>query len=213
MGFEPTTPTLARLCSTPELHPQTPTRMGSNEIVDDRPNVHSPASLLKGRDMPADRATLFARLDELGISSTTTDHPPMFTVAQSAALRDSLPGAHTKNLFLTDKDGRVVLVVAKDDTRVDLKALAKRLGAGRFSFGKGALLEAVLGVPAGSVTPFAVLNASAAGVEVVVDAALMDFAEINCHPLENAATTRLATADLLRFIEACGHRPRIVPLA
>ena len=30
----------------------------------------------------------------------------------------------------------MVLVVAKDDTRVDLKALAKRLGLGRFSFGK-----------------------------------------------------------------------------
>ena len=39
-----------------------------------------------------------------------------------------------------------MLVVAKDDTRVDLKALAKRLGAGRFSFGKAELLEAVLGV-------------------------------------------------------------------
>ena len=30
----------------------------------------------------------------------------------------------------------MVLVVAKDDTRVDLKALAKRLGLGRLSFGK-----------------------------------------------------------------------------
>ena len=160
----------------------------------------------------ADREVLFARLDQLGIASTTVEHEAMFTVEQSGALRQRLPGAHTKNLFLTDKDGRMVLVVAKDDTRVDLKALAKRLGAGRFSFGKGALLEAVLGVPAGSVTPFALLNASAAGVEVVVDAALMDFTEINCHPLENTATTRLATADLIRFIEACGHTPRTLSL-
>ena len=88
----------------------------------------------------------------------------------------------------------MVLVVAKDDTRVDLKALAKRLGSGRFSFGKAELLEAVLGVPAGSVTPFALINPSAAGVTVVVDAAIMDFAEVNCHPLDNTATTRLATA-------------------
>ena len=106
----------------------------------------------------------------------------------------------------------MVLVVAKDDTRVDLKALAKRLYAGRFSFGKGELLEAVLGVPAGSVTPFALINPSAADVIVVVDAALLDFAEVNCHPLVNTATTRLATQDLIRFIEACGHSPRILPL-
>ena len=162
--------------------------------------------------MPADRATLFERLEQLGIATTTIEHAPMFTVEQSGALRDSIPGAHTKNLFLTDKDGRLVLVVAKDDTRVDLKALARRLGAGRFSFGKGELLETVLGVPAGSVTPFALINRSAADIEVIVDKALTNFAEVNCHPLENTATTRLATEDLLRFITACGHTPLILEL-
>ena len=162
--------------------------------------------------MPSDRATLFERLEQLGIATTTIEHAPMFTVEQSGALRDSFPGAHTKNLFLTDKDGRLVLVIAKDDTRVDLKALAKRLGAGRFSFGKGELLQAVLGVPAGSVTPFALINPSAADIEVIVDKALTNFAEVNCHPLENTATTRLATEDLLRFITACGHTPLILEL-
>ncbi len=162
--------------------------------------------------MAADRKTLYARLEALGIPTTTVEHEPVFTVEQSAGLRARLPGAHTKNLFLTDADGRMVLVVAKDDTRVDLKALAKRLATGRFSFGKAELLEAVLGVTPGSVTPFALINASAADVAVVVDQALLDFAEVNCHPLENTATTRLATADLIRFIEACGHEPLIAPL-
>ena len=119
---------------------------------------------------------------------------------------------HTKSLFLTNRDGSMVLVVAKDDTRVDLKALAKRLQTGRLSFGKGEQLEAVLGVPPGSVTPLALINASAAAVIVVVDKALLDFAEVNCHPLENTATTRLTTQDLIRFIKACGHEPLIIPL-
>ncbi len=162
--------------------------------------------------MAADRKALFARLAALGIASTTVEHEPVFTVEESGTLRQSLPGAHTKNLFLTGKDGRLVLVVAKDDTRVDLKALANRLGAGRFSFGKPALLEAVLGVPPGSVTPLALINDSAAKIAVVVDQALIGFAEVNCHPLENTATTRLATLDLIRFIAACGHEPLIVPL-
>lgn len=162
--------------------------------------------------MAIDRKTLFARLEELAIRSTTVEHAPMFTVEQSASLRGSLPGAHTKNLFLTDKEGRMVLVVAKDDTRVDLKSLADRLGLGRLSFGKAELLASVLGVPPGSVTPFALINDIAGRVQVVVDAALMDFAEVNCHPLENSATTRLSTQDLLRFIEACGHETLILPL-
>jgi Ala-tRNA(Pro) deacylase len=162
--------------------------------------------------MAANRATLFARLDELGIASTTVEHEPMFTVEQSTALRGSIPGAHTKNLFLIDKDGRMVLMVAKDDTRINLKTLAERLDAGRFSFGKRELLESVLGVPGGSVTPFALINRSAADVTVVVDQALTAFAEVNCHPLENTATTRLATSDLLRFIQACGHTPVVMDL-
>jgi Ala-tRNA(Pro) deacylase len=162
--------------------------------------------------MAIDRSTLFQRLDELDIASVTVEHAPMFTVEQSQELRGRLPGAHTKNLFLVDKDGRMVLVVAKEDSAVDLKALASRLGLGRFSFGKAALLEAVLGVPAGSVTPFALLNVTAEPVMVVVDAALMGFAEVNCHPLVNSATTRVATTDLLRFIAACGHHPVILPL-
>lgn len=162
--------------------------------------------------MAIDRKSLFARLDELGIASTTVEHAPVFTVEQSKTLRQSLPGAPTKNLFLTDKEGRMVLVVAKDDTSVDLKALASRLGLGRFSFGKAELLEAVLGVAPGSVTPFALANDTASPVTVVVDQALMEFAEVNCHPLENSATTRLATADLIRFIEACGHAPIILSL-
>ncbi len=163
--------------------------------------------------MVADRKTLSARLEELGIASTTVEHAPMFTVEQSKGLRDTLPGAHTKSLFLTDKDGRMVLVVAKDDTRVDLKSLASRLGHGRFSFGKPESMEAVLGISPGSVTPFALINPSAKKVTVVVDQALMDFAEINCHPLENTATTRLTSSDLIRFIEACGHAPVVLALA
>ncbi len=137
----------------------------------------------------------------------------MFTVEQSREFRGQIAGAHTKNLFLIDKEGRMVLVVAKEDTRVDFKALASQLGHGRYSFGKAPLLLTVLGVEAGSVTPFALINDGARDVTVVIDKSLMDFAEVNCHPLENTATTRLKTADLMRFIRACGHEPMILPLA
>jgi Ala-tRNA(Pro) deacylase len=163
--------------------------------------------------MAADRKTFFARLEELGIASVTVEHEPMFTVEQSRILRETIPGAHTKNLFLTDKDGRVALVVAKDDSPVDLKRVASRLGFGRLSFGNAQLLGRMLGVTPGSVTPFALINNREARLRVVVDEALLAFGEINCHPLENTATTRLATEDLLRFIRACGHEPSVFALS
>lgn len=159
------------------------------------------------------RAKLFAYLDTLGIASTTVEHDAMFTVEQSQTLRGTIPGAHTKNLFLRDKDNRLVLVVAKEDTKVDLKTLAKTLGLGRFSFGKPEQMKAVLGVEPGSVTALALIHEGSRDLAtVVVDQALMEFAEVNCHPLDNRATTRLAMPDLLRFMRACGHKPRVLPL-
>ena len=163
--------------------------------------------------MHSDRAKLFARLEELGIAATTVEHAPVFTVEESQDLRGTIPGAHTKNLFLKDKDGGMVLVVAKEDTKVDLKALAKRLGFGRFSFGKPELLMEVLGIEPGSVTAFALINGTSSQLAaVIVDEVLMGFAEVNAHPLVNSATTRVATDDLIRFMKACGHAPRILPL-
>lgn len=41
---------------------------------------------------------LLARLAATGIATETRHHPPVFTVAESRALRGSLPGGHTKNI-------------------------------------------------------------------------------------------------------------------
>jgi Ala-tRNA(Pro) deacylase len=162
--------------------------------------------------MPQTRDTLFATLQSLGIRTQTIDHPAVFTVAESDKVEVPLPGAHTKNLFLKDDKGRLFLVVAGSDTRVDLKALSKRLPAGRFSFGKPELLMEALGVTPGSVTAFAVINDTQQRVAVIVDQALLTHDTINCHPLENTATTNIAREDLLRFIRSTGHEPRIVEL-
>ena len=162
--------------------------------------------------MPATRQDLFNRLAELDIATRTVEHEPLFTVAESSRLERELPGAHTKNLFLKDESGDLFLVVAASTTRVDLKALARTLRAGRFSFGKPELLMEALGVPPGSVTAFAAMNDPARRVRVVIDAELMKHASVNCHPLENTATTNIARDDLLRFIRACGHEPRIAVL-
>jgi Ala-tRNA(Pro) deacylase len=162
--------------------------------------------------MPATRQDLFARLAELGIMTRTVEHEPLFTVAESSRLERELPGAHTKNLFLKDEEGQLFLVVAKSTTRVDLKALARTLKAGRFSFGKPELLMEALGVPPGSVTAFAVINDPKGRVRVIIDAELMKHDSWNCHPLENTATTNIACDDLLRFIRLSGHDPRVAVL-
>ncbi len=163
--------------------------------------------------MAATPDELFQRLDALGIRHVTHRHPPLHTVAESVMLRGTLPGGHCKSLFLKDRKGGLWLVVVLEDRRLDLNALSARLGAPRFSFGSAALMEEVLGVTPGSVTPFALVNDRAHRVAVVLDADMLERDPLNYHPLVNTATTAIAPADLLRFISACGHEPRIVALA
>ena len=163
--------------------------------------------------MPATRQDLLARLDQLGIATRTLEHEAVFTVAESSRLERELPGGHTKNLFLKDKKDRLFLVVALGHAHIDLKSLHKRLGADRLSFGRPELLMEVLGVPAGSVTPFALINDQARRVTVILDADMMRHERLNYHPLENTATTNIARDDLVAFIRACGHEPRILAVA
>ena len=163
--------------------------------------------------MPASRQDLFEHLARLGILTETVEHEPVFTVQESSRLERTLPGGHTKNLFLKDKKDRLFLVVALSRARIDLKTLHRILGSDRLSFGRPELLLEVLGVPAGSVTPFALINDTQRRVTVILDADMMRQERLNYHPLENSATTNIAREDLLRFIAACGHTPRILAVA
>jgi Ala-tRNA(Pro) deacylase len=164
--------------------------------------------------MPATPDELFAALDRLGIAHPTVSHPPLFTVEQSQALRGAIAGAHTKNLFLKDKRDALFLVTTLEDAMIELKSLHRRLGAyGRFSFGSAELLRETLGVEPGAVTPFGAINDNASRVTVVLDRALMECAVVNAHPLVNSMTTSIERGDLVKFLEATGHKPRIVPVA
>jgi Ala-tRNA(Pro) deacylase len=162
-------------------------------------------------DIAARRAALFALFDRLGIATTTHEHEAVFTVAESQHVKDSIPGGHTKNLFLKDKKSRLFLVVALGSAVIDLKRLHEVIGAsGRLSFGSGELLEEVWGVKPGSVTPFGATCDTEQRVSVVLDAAMMEHEILNYHPLENTATTSIARQDLVTFLRATGHEPRIL---
>ncbi|HVY00380.1 MAG TPA: prolyl-tRNA synthetase associated domain-containing protein [Pseudorhodoplanes sp.] len=164
--------------------------------------------------MPATPDELFAFLDRLGIKHRTVEHPPLFTVEQSRALRGQIPGGHTKNLFLKDKKDALFLVVALENAVIDLKGLHRLLGAsGRLSFGSADLMREVIGVEPGSVTPFGAINDRQGRVAVVLDEAMLGHETLNYHPLVNTRTTAIGREDLLKFLRATGHEPRIVAVS
>jgi Ala-tRNA(Pro) deacylase len=156
---------------------------------------------------------LLDRLNALGIPSETVEHEPVFTVAESKSVKEQVPGAHSKNLFVKDKKGRFFLISAKHDTAIDLKRTHEAIGAsGRLSFGSADQLHAMLGVEPGSVTAFAVVNDTEGKVTMVLDANLMEHERVNFHPLVNSMTTGVSREDLVKFLRATGHDPMILRL-
>jgi Ala-tRNA(Pro) deacylase len=150
---------------------------------------------------------LLAFLDRLGIAVVTHRHPPVFTVEEAAVHTAHLPGGHTKNLFLEDREGGLWLVSCFDRQKVKVNALARLLGAPRVSFGSAERLREALGVEPGSVTPFALVNDRDRRVRPVWDAKMLALPLLNFHPLVNTMTTAIAPADLRRFARATGHAP------
>jgi len=164
--------------------------------------------------MPKTESDLMEFLAELGIAASTRRHPPLFTVADSQALRGEIAGGHTKNLFLKDKKDNFFLVTVGEDAVVDLKQIHQLIGAAsRVSFGRPEMLMELLGVTPGAVTVFGLINDTAGRITVVLDTALMQHAVINAHPLTNEATTSVAAADLIRFVEATGHDAAILKVS
>ena len=104
------------------------------------------------------------------------------------------------------------LLTCLEDRQIDLKMLAERLGAGRFSFASAERLMLYLGVIPGAVTPFAVINDRAGVVEMVLDAGLLEHDPLNFHPLDNAMTTAISAAGLLRFLDYAQHPPQLIEL-
>lgn len=161
---------------------------------------------------PHTRQSLLAQLAAWNLPVTTVDHEPLFTVAQSTAVHRDVEGAHTKNLFLKDKKGALLLITAAHATTVELKRLHTKLDCGRLSFASAERLMQHLGVTPGSVTPFALINDPDAKVRFILDAHLAKADIINAHPLENAATTSIARADLITFVERTGHGVTVLDL-
>lgn len=164
---------------------------------------------VEGVPMTATPQELFAFLDQLGVEHGTMTHPPIFTVEEGRAWHDKIPGLHCKSLFLKDRKDKIWLVVMPGDKRADLNRLEKTVQAARLSFGTPELLFEVLGLTPGSVTPFGLINDATRRVTVVIDQDLLKRESVNFHPLHNAASTTLRSADLMRFIGALGYTPLI----
>lgn len=155
---------------------------------------------------------VFDLLEKLNIKYDLHHHEPTYKVSDAPDLRAKIAGAHTKNLFLTDHFGAYFLVIMMGEDRLHIGTLHKELGCKRLSFCKEETLLEFLGVPAGSVTPFAVMHDPEKRVQVILDKEMMTHEYANYHPLRNDMTLTIKTQDLYTFFDHTGHHPLVMTL-
>ena len=164
--------------------------------------------------MPTEsKQKVYEVLERLGISCVRHEHPPVFTIDEAERHWGSITGAHCKNLFLRNKKGnRHYLIILEHSKNADLKALTKQLGEDRLSFASAERLMRYLGLEAGAVSPFGLINDSNKEVQVVVDRDLKTVQRVNFHPNVNTATVGIDFADFEKFLAWCGNSVRYLSL-
>ena len=155
---------------------------------------------------------LFAFFDRLGLVHETHWHASARSVADPGRLWADVPGILCKSLFLRDARRTLWLLVAPAEKRIDLKSLATAVGSARLHFASSDLLQEVLGVQPGVVTPFALLNDEQSLVTMILDEVILAEPRVKFHPLVDNGTTTMRVGDFLAFLKATGHQPQTVAL-
>lgn len=168
------------------------------------------ARQLRDGSEPASAEQVIAALDRLNIENSTIDHAPMRTVEDSVALRNGVPGGYSKNLFLRNKKGIMVVVTLLENRKVNLAALGAQLNMGKLSFASPERLMHYLGVIPGAVTPLAVINDKDVVVTAVLDKALLAKDPLHFHPCDNSKTTTINTEGLLKYMQAYHNQPIVI---
>lgn len=162
--------------------------------------------------LPTSPEALLKKLQEVEIQYKLHTHEAVFTVEESSKINDKIPGTHCRNLYLRDKKKKNFLIVAANETKVDMKSLQEKLGCGRLSFGSADRLWEFLGIRPGSVCPFTLINDKDHAVQIVLDAQMMKADIVNYHPLDNTMTIGITPQDLLKFLEYTNHTPLMLDL-
>jgi len=89
-----------------------------------------------------DKQKIFALLAEKNVSYEKIEHDPVVTMEEMDAAGITARGGVCKNLFLRDVKGRShFLVTVPEETEVDLRVLADKIGSTKLSFASAERLE------------------------------------------------------------------------
>lgn len=140
-------------------------------------------------------------LDDLGLKYTIFEHKAVHTMEDMEEIIREVEGAHFKNLFVRDQKGHNhYLCVIQEGRQVSLSDLADVLDSGKLSFASDKRLMKYLGLEAGCVGPFGLINDKNHEVTLLLDKSLKNADIVNFHPNRNTAMLSMKKDDFLKYL-------------
>ncbi len=159
-------------------------------------------------------ASVYRFLTGLSIPFFRIDHEPVRTMEDCQAIDRALGGEICKNLFLCNQQKtQFYLLMIREDKAFKTKDVSRQLGVSRLSFGPPEMMERLLHLSPGAVSPMGLFFDSARDVRLIMDDDLKKADQLGCHPCVNTASIRLPMQDFLQiYLPATGHAPTFVTI-
>ena len=145
------------------------------------------------------------KLQELEITFDVVEHPPVFTTEQADSYIEGMEGVRTKSMFLTNrKKTQYYLLIMNDKKRLDMDDFKVQVGADQIRMASLDSLAEKMTLPAGTVSPFGLLNNEEKDILVYFDKDIVSEDIMTFHPNTNEKTIFIKSKDLFRFLESIG---------
>ena len=153
------------------------------------------------------------KLHELGITFDVVEHPPAFTTEQADSYIEGMEGVRTKSMFLTNKKKTQYYLLIMDDKKsLDMDDFKVQVGADRIRMASLDSLAEKMTLPAGTVSPFGLLNNEEKDIQVYFDKEIIGEERMSFHPNTNEKTIFVSTTDLFKFLEDLGYSYQVLEL-
>ena len=153
------------------------------------------------------------KLQELGITFDVVEHPPAFTTEQADGYIEGMEGVRTKSMFLTNKKKtQYYLLIMDDKKRLDMDNFKVQVGADRIRMASLDSLAEKMSLPAGTVSPFGLLNNEEKDIQVYFDKEIINEERMSFHPNTNEKTIFVSTTDLFKFLKVLGYSYQVLEL-
>ena len=152
-------------------------------------------------------------LDELDIVYDIYEHPPVPTIEEAKKYWVDIEARHCKNLFFRNHKGnRHYLVILDYRQQLRIHDLEQRLKQGKISFASPKRMDKYLGLNAGSVSPFGLINDKENHVHLFIDETIKDAEKISFHPNDNTSSVIISFDSFMKFLNWSGNSYEFIRL-